>query len=539
MNPCRLLFWSLAAFASVTPSFLHAIDAPQDNWRTYATSSWALPGAPGSIARGPDGAIYVAVSNGTATVVQVYTPTGTLIRELGSLDAYEQIGGLAVASNGNVFVFSLSTTSIKVFDNTGILLREMGGIGTGNGLFGSVFGSTALANSLLTLDSSDNLYVADIGNRLIQKFSSDGTFLLQWGGPGTLAGQLGTGSFAIAITPREEILAVTRAATSSIALQTFTTEGVLKNLVTATGSPMSSDSALTVLPDGLVLLSRISTNYLFDESLTRRSTFSVYASGGFVADPSGKIYVATNGSPSSVLVYERSYLVENPPVYNALPQPALLASEQRPSTPYVDIDYKVVDTDDSTVEVAILGFLNGGNDLSKVLKLSTFVETTADHVGPGQPANEIRRLTWNAAADWAVEFGDVQFEILAKDGRGLMPFHWITLPVQGDSPALAISQRPVAEAEWLHLWYWLIATGDPGITLTDGQITGAGGAFEGQILATTTEGVSTTTAEGRAYLYEKLNVRAISEAELTRASAGQFGFAELTPLSVVKVEPSL
>jgi tripartite motif-containing protein 71 len=42
------------------------------------------------------------------------------------------------------------------------------------------------------IDASGNVYVADSGNSRIEKFSADGTFLLQWGGPGTGFGTFNT-----------------------------------------------------------------------------------------------------------------------------------------------------------------------------------------------------------------------------------------------------------------------------------------------------------------------------------------------------------
>lgn len=129
----------------------------------------------------------------------------------------------------------------------------------------------------------------------------------------------------------------------------------------------------------------------------------------------------------------------------------------------------------------------------------------------------------------------MEIEVLAQDSRGLLPVHWITLPAQGADPAIEISQRPVTDAEWMHLWYWLIAIGDPGIALADGQITGVGGVFDGQVLATTSESVSTITAEGRAFLRAKCGVRALTESEIARGAAGQFGFTEVNEFSVARV----
>ena len=538
MKSRSLLFWTLAALAYACVSPLRALVEPQDNWRTYPTLSWTMAGTPRTITVGADGSVYVAVEGTESTKINVYTSAGAFVRELASFGASAKVGGMDVGTDGNLYVFAGNPAKVLVYDNTGNLLRQWGGQGAGNGMFADIYSSDTTA--MLALDSADNVYVADEQNHLVQKFSSNGAFLLQWGGSANLVGQFSTGNMSLGILPNDNV-AVASAVNSHI-LQVFTSAGTVAYAPTANSLGTPVPLTMGVLPDGLIVFRRLSGYTLYDESLVNRGNlFGGIIVNGLATDLRGRIYATSytgnvsGGTTGTVTIYERSYLVENPPVYNAPPQPTLLGSEQRPSTPYVDIDYKVVDADDATVQVALLGFLNGGDDLSKVLKLSTFVENTADHVGAAQPANQARRVTWNAAADWAVEFGDVQFEVLAKDGRGLMPVHWITVPAQGASPAVAISQRPVTEAEWLHLWYWLIATNEPGLVLADGQITAATGSHAGQILASTANNVSTTTAEGRAWLCEKLNIRAITADELARATAGQFGFSSVTELSVVKL----
>ena len=43
----------------------------------------------------------------------------------------------------------------------------------------------------LAFDSENNLYVTDLGNARVQKFDSNGNFLLEWGSKGTESGQFG------------------------------------------------------------------------------------------------------------------------------------------------------------------------------------------------------------------------------------------------------------------------------------------------------------------------------------------------------------
>jgi len=96
---------------------------------------------------------------------------------------------------------------------------------------------------------------------------------------------------------------------------------------------------------------------------------------------------------------------------NVAPTPVVIQAVQRPGTTYMDVDYRVNDPDDATVQTAALGFVNGGTVLSSVLKLNTLVEGTAANIGSNTPANTQKRLTWNVAADWNTNFGNVQVEI--------------------------------------------------------------------------------------------------------------------------------
>lgn len=64
-------------------------------------------------------------------------------------------------------------------------------------------------------------------------------------------------------------------------------------------------------------------------------------------------------------------------------------------------------------------------------------------MGTNVTTGVIHRLTWNAAADWATNFANAQIEILANDGRGMLDFHFITIPVPTNQPPLTISRFPV------------------------------------------------------------------------------------------------
>lgn len=108
--------------------------------------------------------------------------------------------GLTIARNGDLLVADTHYYRVLRYTPAGELRTEatLGGrAGVGPGEFGFV---TDVAE-----DSAGNLYVAEYGdNDRIQKFSADGKYLLQWGGPGEAAGEFRRPQ-SLAISPQNEI----------------------------------------------------------------------------------------------------------------------------------------------------------------------------------------------------------------------------------------------------------------------------------------------------------------------------------------------
>lgn len=82
--------------------------------------------------------------------------------------------GIAIDAQNNIFIADTGNDRIQKFDGNGTFLKAWGKTGTGKGTFDGPHG--------LAVDSSGNLYVSDLNNNLIQKFDNKGTFLKQWGG---------------------------------------------------------------------------------------------------------------------------------------------------------------------------------------------------------------------------------------------------------------------------------------------------------------------------------------------------------------------
>lgn len=89
--------------------------------------------------------------------------------------------GVAVDAN-RVYVADVENALIQRFTSDGAFVTQWGGFGTGNGQFRYPQG--------VAVDAGDGtVYVADSGNNRIQRFDGNGNFMAQWGTQGTGNGQ--------------------------------------------------------------------------------------------------------------------------------------------------------------------------------------------------------------------------------------------------------------------------------------------------------------------------------------------------------------
>jgi hypothetical protein len=170
---------------------------------------------------------------------------------------------------------------------------------------------------------------------------------------------------------------------------------------------------------------------------------------------------------------------------NTAPTVVIQSATMRPGTTLMDVVYRVNDPDDATVKTRALAFVDGVRSFAKVVKPVTFVEGTAAKLGDAIPSNTNHTLTWDVAADWDVDLGQIKFEVLSRDARGLLPFEWITIPAAGGKPALTISKDTPADAAVLDALFWQYADGDPWLTLANGVLIGNAnsGVFASDTLA--------------------------------------------------------
>ena len=514
------------AFCSCAASAT-AQQMPQDNWR-YDGLQFSSPtnSALRSLAAG-NGGIYAGEDNTGWTKVIQFTEGGVFVRRFTATFSY--ILGIACDSLGNVYVLDRGDSKVKVFDQNGTFLREWGGSGAGDGQF-SLGSSGGLA--MIAVNKDGKVYVADAGNTRVQVFDTSGNFVRKWGQPGNLPDQFPSGnptSIAWSLAG-----AVYVGGPSGPTLRVFAEDGTLQRF----GSPNNPSFPQAVSPDGLLLNGSSSWGgssffTVTDSSFAQLTQINadLGGDGGFAISKRGDLF-ALSGDQKRIRVYQREYAsVQNSLLPPAIPQPIVQSAAQRTGTSWMDIDYQVTDADSPTVTTGVLAFKNGANTLSDVVVMSTFMEGTSANIGSNQPTGISRHLTWNMAADWSVDFAQVQVEAVAKDSRNLLGVHWITVPASGPNPAVQVSSYPIPDSQLLDLWYYFLGTHQPGIGLANGAVTGTAGLYTGQQLAS----VSSTTTVGRLFIYDQMGVRPINSNELTRALAGNYGFSSVDGNSVVKV----
>jgi uncharacterized protein (TIGR03663 family) len=90
--------------------------------------------------------------------------------------------GLAVDSRANVYVADSQNNRVQKFDSEGRFISAWGSLGTEPGQFTEPWG--------IAVDGEDNVYVADTWNHRIQKFTDGGQLLTYWGVYTDTLGQL-------------------------------------------------------------------------------------------------------------------------------------------------------------------------------------------------------------------------------------------------------------------------------------------------------------------------------------------------------------
>ena len=525
---------------------------PQDNWyleetwfKTNAVTEGGLS-APCGVAVGPDQRVYICDEG--FKCVQVYLPDGTfsfsITNGFGGGLTFGNPRGMICDKSGNLYVADYGRTNVYVFDANGQFLRKVGGLG------GSGPGQLSGVEDVAVARNGD-IYVLDTGNSRVSVFNSEGNYVRTWGEAGSLVGQLDT-PISIAISPDDLVYIVQCPLNDLEDLKTFSADGIFirrqsfyaTQLVWYYTTYIYGPVSVRVDASGLIHVLQCGIygggNAALNESDNKYWKFYVVGSDGSTIDiqthsfgsgyyldnqlkgthhgvgPDGTM-IYSSKTTRSVAVFRHAFREQWVPPRNAIPMPAVVNIQQRSNSPLVDIDYEVTDADDTNVYACMMVFTNATQSLATCIRTMTFAEGTETNLGAGVTANQPHRVTWNAGADLNTKLGDFQVAILARDSRQkLLDIHYLRLPADRGMPALKISRGPLIPNDFMQVWWWLLATQDSGIRLTGGNIYGSGGALDAKLLCDATG----TTADGRTYIYAKMNVREATTQEVQWAKEG-------------------
>ena len=198
--------------------------------------------SPSGIAVDSEGYVYVSDTNQSVNNshrVQKFNSNGIFIRAWGGEGRSEgklyNPKGLAIGSDGLIYVADSGNSRIQKFTANGDFVTLWGGDGSTNGFFAGPKGLGVEANGFL--------YVADYYNERIQKFDKNGSYIKQWGSEGTGNGQFQNGPESIAVS-KEGFVYAANGAYSDARVQKFDSEG---NFLTSWGSIGTGDGQFTGL----------------------------------------------------------------------------------------------------------------------------------------------------------------------------------------------------------------------------------------------------------------------------------------------------
>jgi DNA-binding beta-propeller fold protein YncE len=253
-------------------------------------TSWGVSVNPTGIAIDSSDNVYVAVQ--FSHYIAKFTSDGVPITSWGSPGTgngqFEYPRGIAVDSSNNVYVTDIipNTLSYRVqkFASDGRFITSWGSLGSG---------STSLNFNgySITIDSSNNVYVADSFNNRVQKFTDTGSLITEFGTSGNSDGQFNF-PHSVAVDPSTNNVFVTDLFNSRV--QVFTIQPA-NNPPSHTSITSATDGNGKSVQDGD---STVSTSITFQVSATQGSN----PIAGFECSLDGSSFstCGTNTSPTTV-----------------------------------------------------------------------------------------------------------------------------------------------------------------------------------------------------------------------------------------------
>jgi sugar lactone lactonase YvrE len=206
----------LAAPAAATepPNFIR-------QWGSYGTDDGQFL-FPHGIAIDSSGMIYT--TDDDLDRITKFTGTGGFVTKWGgggTLDGhFDGMTAIAVGPNQHVYVIDTGNNRVQEFTGDGFFVRKWGRNG-GDGSYGSGDGEFEIPIGI-DVDTDGNVYVADLLNHRIQKFTAEGVYITQWGSYGTGNGQFDR-PYAVSVSEDGFVYVIDAL---NFRIQKFTNDGV-------------------------------------------------------------------------------------------------------------------------------------------------------------------------------------------------------------------------------------------------------------------------------------------------------------------------
>jgi hypothetical protein len=465
-----------------------------------------------------EGKIYTTLGEWGNSLIAVYNEDGSLDRNISVAKSRYSIKDIVLDANGTIFIAEYY--AVTCLDNDGTFKWRTGKYATETNYGSSGNEEGEFYQPLgIALGPNGKVYIADTSNNRVQVLNKNGTFDFEFGSAGSSPGQF---SYPrdIEFFPDGKI-----AVADNNKIQIFDSNGTFINEIPngryfcaidkggsiLTQKQSSSSSTLYCDINGNIIKDMYRFMHTYDSGSGYLSTVSG-SNLKVCFTPKGDLITSFRISHggyrrNTIEILRRTYRTKGPPVFNHVPQPSIRRVAQRAGTNVLDLDFEIIDSDDTHATVGIIAYC--GND--KVVP-QTWVDGTGSKINSPIATNQVHRVSWDVKQDWATSTGTIKFEILCQDGRTNKPvdLHFLTLPFpDGD---MTISRSPLKDSDFQNYAKYLLAKGDAEFENESSNAVNYGGS---QIL-TTSWGVTTAC---RTALLNALGAdyRWATSAEVTKA----------------------
>jgi len=470
----------------------------QDNWYL----AWEIPvNAPYGVETWENnntGVEQIYLCNGTssASKISVYDLNGSLSRNIQIANTRNSAVDLVIDENGTLFISE--RYSVTCISNDGTFQWR-----TGKGASISNAGASGSLEGEFNQDPphgvgvgilDNNLYVTDYYNHRVQVLDVNGTYKGQFSSHGTAPGTI---QHPMDLDVMNDKIIVASRMTDY--LNVFAADGSFLNRFQIADNHNSHH--VSVFHDTFVYRGKLYSQSV--ETITQGTALSYSEHRRYAFTNSGDLVESGN---NLLRLWKRAYRTKGLPQRNVIPQPAIRKVAQRNGTNVLDLDFEIIDSDDSNATVGIIAYC--GND--KVVP-STWVDGTGSKIGTPIATNQVHRVSWDVKQDWNTSTGTIKFEILCQDGRTNKPvdIHFLTLPLADGN--LTISRSPILDADMANYFRYLVAIGSNELVMNSlGGISKANGD-----LILRPDGIVNLT--GKDFFMNKLGYRWATTTEIANA----------------------